>query len=100
MSCTSLLFLGLIGAGADVVWPAIHGLTSTFLQGHWCSWRLIKAVGSRATKVLASKGFYVCPAFASPTSRALSYFRNSGIGSIQQRGIHWAVSLEVQSTQG
>jgi len=58
--------LGSIGADADVVSLAIHGLISTFLQGRSRSATMLKVVGSRATMVLASKGFYVCPA---PTSR-------------------------------
>jgi hypothetical protein len=51
--------------------PAIHGLTSAYFQCPPPPWRLLKAVVSRATKVLASKGFYVCPAPASLTLRVL-----------------------------
>ena len=32
MSCASPLVLGSIGANADMVWLAIHGLTSTFYE--------------------------------------------------------------------
>lgn len=88
MSCTSPLFLSSIGADADVAWLAIHGSTSTFFKVTHVQWRSLKVVGSRATRVLANKGFYVCPAPASRTSRVLSYLRNSGIGSTQQRGTH------------
>jgi len=49
----------LIVADADVAWLAIHGLTSTFCKAAHLR-RLLKAVGSRATRVLTSKGFYVC----------------------------------------
>lgn len=74
MSCTSSLLPTLIAADANAVWLAIHGLTSTSLQGPPCSRRLLKAVGSRATRVLASKGFYVCLAPVSRTPRVLKLF--------------------------
>ena len=49
-----------IGTDANVARPAIHGLTSTLLQGYSLPRRSLKVIDSRATKVIASKGFYVC----------------------------------------
>lgn len=71
MSCASNSFLGSIVVEADVLRPAIHGLTSAYFQSPTPPRRLLKTVVSRATRVLASKGFYVCPAPASYVPRVL-----------------------------
>jgi hypothetical protein len=46
---------------------------------------------SRATRVLASKGFYVQYSYLSFGTHALNHGRrNFGIGSTPRRGTHWA----------
>jgi len=80
-----------------LVWLTIHGLTSACLQGYPSSQKSSKVVGSHATMVLASEGFYVCPAPASRMSRVLNYPRNSEIGLTQQSGTCQVVRLKVQS---
>ena len=77
--------------------PATHGSTSEYFC--WCLDVLrLSIFWSRATKVLAEKGFYVRTLVAQLLNYLLTRLnRNSGIGSIPQPGILLVVLSEARS---